>query len=83
MVQIVAVDPERPSYEKLKERNARLAERLRETRKLKEKNALLEERLQETQRSNDRMMSWMLAWAMLFGVAGTLLALTWGGLIVV
>ena len=66
MVQIVAVDPEGPSYEELKERNARLAERLRETR-----------------RSRDRMMSWMLAWAMLFGVAGTLLALTWGGLIVV
>lgn len=66
MVQIVAVDPEGPSYEELKERNARLAERLRETR-----------------RSRDRMMGWMLAWAMLFGVAGTLLALTWAGLIVV
>lgn len=66
MVQIVAVDPEGPSYEELKERNARLAERLRETR-----------------RSRDRMMSWMLAWAMLFGVSGTLLALTWAGLIVV
>lgn len=66
MVQIVAIAPEEPSYEELKERNARLAERLWETR-----------------RSRERMISWMLAWAALFGMTGTLLVLTWSGVIVV
>lgn len=52
-------------------------------RELRRENIHLKGKLRETRKSNEHLIRWMITLAMLFGVSGTLLALTWTGLIVI